>query len=165
MKKILEIRDFLAESIKDKKFQFQKNDSFIFGLEISVANITENISIELEKDYFYEKSSLILICNKFLENKVELKELKAKKYMFLGRFEFHMNITELNFVKKEIKKFEFSEKFREIKFTPLCCKKRRFCQRIHNNFNKKSNFLISGKRFGGFTSRSLLSLLSIFYYS
>ena len=148
MKKILEIRDFLAESIKDKKFQFQKNDSFIFGLEISMANITENISIELEKDYFYEKSSLILICNKFLENKVELKELKAKKYMFLGRFEFHMNITELNFIKKEKQKnLNFQKNLEEIKFTPLCCKKRRIYQRIHNNFNKKSNFLISGKRF------------------
>ena len=58
--------------------------------------------------------------------------------MFLGRFEFHMNRTELNFVKKEIKKFE--KNLEEIKFTPLCCKKRRFCQRIHNNCNKKSNF-------------------------
>ena len=108
-----------------KNFNFKKNESLIFGLEISVANITENISIELEKDYFDEKSSLILVCNKFLENKVELKELKAKKYMFLGRFEFHMNRTELNFVKKEIKKFE--KNLEEIKFTPLCCKKRRFC--------------------------------------
>ena len=49
LKKILEFRDFIAESIRDKKFQFIKNKSLIFGLEISVANITENISIELEK--------------------------------------------------------------------------------------------------------------------
>ena len=52
MKKILEIRDFLAESIKDKNFNFKKNESLIFSLEISVANITKNISIELVKRLF-----------------------------------------------------------------------------------------------------------------
>ena len=108
--KIIEIKDFLAESIKEKKISISKeSESLIFGLEISVANKTENISIKLEKDDFDEKSSLILVCKKLSQMETELKELKEMKYMLLGSPEFHMSRvvireSELNFVKEEIKK-------------------------------------------------------------
>ena len=69
----------------------------------------EKISIELEKDDFDEKSSLILLCKKLSQMETELKELKEMKYMLLGSPEFHMSRvvireSELNFIKEEIKK-------------------------------------------------------------
>ena len=164
--KIIEIKDFLAESIKEKKISISKeSESLIFGLEISVANKTENISIELKKDDFDEKSSLILLCKKLSQMETELKELKEMKYMLLGSPEFHMSRvvireSELNFVKEEIKKnLNLQKNLEEIKFTPLFSTARNgdTAKEFHNKCDGKSNSLvlvktITGKRFGGFTS-------------
>ena len=121
--KILEIRDFLVDIIKNQNISIsKKNESLILSLQIPVANKTENITFDLEKDDFDEKASLILACKKISEMQAEIKELK---YMLFGSPEFHMSKvvmkeSELDFVKEEINKnLNLQKNLEEIKFTPL----------------------------------------------
>ena len=164
--KILEIRDFLVDIIKDQNISIsKKNESLILSLQISVANKTENILFELEKDDFDEKASLILACKKISEMQAEIKELKEMKYMLFGSPEFHMSRvvmkeSELDFVKEEIKKnLGLQKNLEDIKFTPLFSTARDgdMAKEFHKKCDGKSNSLVlvktkTGKRFGGFTS-------------
>ena len=161
-----EIKGYLLSLINDEKVEIsQKNDNILFSIEITMANKTKNVSLELEKEEFDQKNTLILMSKKIKDMEKEIEELRDFKISILGSPDFHMSRivkkeSELNFVKETIKEnLNLDKEIEEIKFIPLFSTSRDgdSASQFHSKCNGKSNSLVlvktkTGKRFGGFTS-------------
>ena len=152
--------------INEKKVGIsQKNDTIIFSLELSMANMTKKVSLELEKEEFDLQKSFILMSKKIKDMEKEIEELRDFKLSIVGSPDFHMSRivkkeSELDFVKETIKEnLNLNKTIEEIKFIPLFSTSREgdSASQFHTKCNGKSNSLVlvktkEGKRFGGFTS-------------
>ena len=164
--KIEEIKEYLLGLIKEKKVEIsQKNETIIFSLELSMANMTKKVSLELEKEEFDLQSSFILMSKKIKDMEKEIEELRDFKISIAGSPDFHMSRivkkeSELDFVKETIKEnLNLNKTIEEIKFIPLFSTSREgdSASQFHSKCDGKSNSLVlvktkAGKRFGGFTS-------------
>ena len=164
--KIEEIKEYLISLINEEKVELsKKNDVIVFSLEISMANMTKKVSLELEKEEFDLKNSFILMNKKIKDMEKEIEELRDFKLSIIGYPDFHMSRivkkeSELNFVKETIKEnLNLNKTIEEIKFIPLFSTSRNgdSASDFHSKCNGKSNSLVlvktkTGKRFGGFTS-------------
>ena len=164
--KIEEIKEYLISLVNEKKVELsQKNDIIIFSFELSMANKTKRVSLELEKEEFDLKDSFIMMSKKIKDMEKEIEELRDFKFSIIGYPDFHMSRivkkeSELNFVKETIKEnLNLNKTIEEIKFTPLFSTSRDgdWVSTFHSKYNGKSNSLVlvktkEGKRFGGFTS-------------
>ena len=164
--KIEEIKEYLISLINEKKVEIsQKNDIVIFSFELSMANKTKKVSLELEKEEFDLKKSFILMSKKIKDMEKEIEELRELKISIIGSPDFHMSRivkkeSELNFVKETIKEnLSLNKTIEEIKFIPLFSTSRDgdSASEFHKKCDGKSNSLVlvktkTGKRFGGFTS-------------
>jgi len=161
-----EIKEYLLSLINEKKVEIsQKNDTIIFSLELSMANITKKVSLEFEKEEFDLQKSFILMSKRIKDMENEIEELRDFKLSIVGSPDFHMSRivkkeSELDFVKETIKEnLNLNKTIEEIKFVPLFSTSREgdLASQFHSKCNGKSNSLVlvktkTGKRFGGFTS-------------
>jgi len=164
--KIEEIKEYLISLINEEKVELsKKNDIIIFTLEISMANMTKKVNLELEKEEFDLKNSFILMNKKIKDMEKEIEELREFKNSIIGYPDFHMSRivkkeSELNFVIEKIKEnLNLKKTIEEIKLIPLFSTSRDgdSASVFHSKCNGKSNSLVlvktkTGKRFGGFTS-------------